>query len=443
MNSFKGQRWLVAGLGLTGQSAVRYLLAQGAELRAADSRAGLSLDAPWRDQVELCLGAFDADRLLEGVDAVMASPGLASDTPLFTAARRRGLPVVGDIELFARACKLPVIGVTGSNGKSTVVTLLARLLEAAGRRVALGGNIGTPALDLLAQDADVVVLELSSFQLEMTESLACEAACVLNLSADHMDRHGTMAHYAAVKARIYAGARCAIVNLDDPYVAAMATSDIRRGFSARQAADWSIRSQDGVATLLRQQTPFVTAAELRLVGVHNLANVAAALALLESVGVDPESVRPALLSFEGLPHRCQWVAEQAGVTWVNDSKGTNVGATLAALGGVQPPIVLLAGGLAKGGDFRPWAQPLAESGRAAVLYGRDAGLIRDHLDGALPIHLEPDLAASVLRARGLAQAGDTVLLSPGCASQDQFRDYVERGERFVQLVQAGEVACPV
>ncbi len=436
------QHWLVVGLGVTGQSAVRYLLAEGARVRAADSRVDQVVHAPWQAQVDLRLGAFDVDALLDGVDAVLASPGLPYDEPLFEAARQRGLPVVGDIELFARACRHPIIGVTGSNGKSTVVTLLARLLEAAGRRVALGGNIGTPALDLLAQPADVVVLELSSFQLELTETLACEAACVLNLSADHMDRHGSMAHYAAVKAKIYRNARCAVVNLDDPHVVAMPTGDVRRSFSVSQAADWAIRQVDGVSTLFHQQRPWLSAAELRLVGAHNLANVAAALALLESIGVDPESVRPALLAFEGLPHRCQWVAEQAGVTWINDSKGTNVGATLAALGGVQAPIVLLAGGLAKGGDFRPWGAPLAAVGRAAVLYGEDAGLIRNHLDGVLPIHVEPDLAASVQRARVLAQPGDTVLLSPGCASQDQFRDYIERGEAFIRLVKDGEVACP-
>ena len=223
----------------------------------------------------------------------------------------------------------------------------------------------------------------------------------------------------------------------------MPTSDIRRTFSARVAADWEIRSQSGRTALLHQQATWITASELRLVGDHNLSNVAAALALLESVGVEPDDgrVREALTQFPGLPHRCQWVAEQNGVTWINDSKGTNVGATLAALNGVTPPIVLLAGGLAKDGDFQPWAEPLASRGRAAILYGHDAGRIRAHLEGSLPIHVEADLAASVQRARSIASNGDTVLLSPGCASQDQFRDYIERGERFVELVGGGGDAC--
>lgn len=441
MSGYDQQHWLVAGLGVTGRSAVRYLLAEGARVRAADTRAGLSPDETWRDAVELRAGAFD-NSLLDGIDAVLASPGLPFDDPLFVEARKRGLPVVGDIELFARAWAAPVIGVTGSNGKSTVVTLLAALLEAAGQRVAVGGNIGTPALELLAQPADIAVLELSSFQLELTESLRCDAACVLNVSPDHIDRHGTLEHYAALKARIYRGARRAVVNLDDPAVLSMPTPAVRRSFSARSAADWEIRQQAGQWMLFRQQAPWISANELRLVGVHNLSNVAAALALLESVGVEPDSVREALIGFRGLPHRCQWVGECDGVTWINDSKGTNVGATLAALQGVKPPIVLLAGGLAKGGDFRPWSEPLAERGRAAILFGRDAGLIRAQLDGSLPIHVEPDLAASVQRARSIAQQGDTVLLSPGCASQDQFRDYVERGDRFIALVGAGGDACP-
>ena len=442
MSGVAQQFWLVAGLGLTGRSAVRYMLEQGAQLRAADNRADLALADTWQDGIDLHLGPFSVDLLL-GVDAVLASPGLPFDDPLFVEARSRGIPVISDIELFARAWDKPVIGVTGSNGKSTVVTLLQVLLEAAGKRVAVGGNIGTPALELLSQEADLAVLELSSFQLELTESLRCDAACVLNVSADHIDRHGTLEHYTALKSRIYQGARCAVVNLDDPAVAAMPTSDIRRTFSARVAADWEIRSQSGRTALLHQQATWITAAELRLVGDHNLSNVAAALALLESVGVEPDDgrVREALTQFPGLPHRCQWVAEQNGVTWINDSKGTNVGATLAALNGVTPPIVLLAGGLAKDGDFQPWAEPLASRGRAAILYGHDAGRIRAHLEGSLPIHVEADLAASVQRARSIASNGDTVLLSPGCASQDQFRDYIERGERFVELVGGGGDAC--
>ena len=436
-DTLRGQDWLVAGLGVSGVSAARWLLAQGAQVHVADSRAAPPLQDQLPTVASCTLGELPA-RLLEGMAGVVASPGLAADTPLFVAAAERGIPVCSDVELFARVVDAPVIGVTGSNGKSTVCTLLGHMAEAAGVRVAVGGNLGIPALDLLASDAELYVLELSSFQLEHTESLNCVAATVLNISPDHIDRHGTLDHYAAIKARLLGQTQRAMCNIDDARVRAMAAADAVT-FGSSAASHWRLDMRDGQPVLVRRGEVLLAASALRLVGRHNWLNALAALALGEAAGLPRSKMLGALRDFRGLPHRCEWVAEHAGVTWINDSKGTNVGATLAALEGLAGPIVLLAGGQAKGGDFRPWAPVLADKGRAALLFGEDAELIEVHLDGALPVEQCATLDASVGRAAAVAQAGDTVLLSPGCASLDQFENYAQRGERFAAL--AREVAA--
>ncbi len=432
------QHLLVVGLGLTGWSIVRYLHAQGARLRVCDSRiappyaADLSRAYP---EVPLLAGGLDP-AALDGVDGLVVSPGLDLGLPFFQAARERGLPLLGDIEVFARDNRTPVLAVTGSNGKSTVVSLLGRMGQEAGLRVLVGGNIGTPALDLLGQPADLIVLELSSFQLELTMSLRCVAACVLNLSADHMDRYSDLPAYARAKARIFAQAECAVVNQDDAAAQALAPGHLPvKSFSLTGEADFQV--SHGALTAHGQA--WLPVDRLKVLGAHNQANVLAALALGEAAGLPRAAMLKAAGEFPGLPHRCEWVAERAGVRWINDSKGTNVGATLAALQGLEPGVVLLAGGQAKGGDFRPWCSPLRDKGRAVLLFGQDAGLMATdlaELGEQILVREVGDLPAAVSQAADLAQAGDSVLLSPGCASFDQFSGYAERGERFAALVRA-------
>lgn len=433
--SWSGQKLLILGLGLTGFSAVRYLHRQGALLSVFDTRPRPPFAVALAEQYpELrCHPPSAGAEILDGCDGVVVSPGLDLKLPLIRAARERGLPILGDIEIFARDNRAPVLAVTGSNGKSTVVTLLGEMARADGRRVAVGGNLGTPALDLLAQPADLIVLELSSFQLELTQRLPCVAATVLNLSADHIDRHGSLAAYGAAKAGIYRGAQIAVINADDPAAADLAGCHARQiAFGAQADALYTVR--DG--QLCRGDEPWLAVAELRLVGRHNQLNVAAAFALGDSAGLAPAAMQQAAREFSGLAHRCEWLRERHGVRWINDSKGTNVGATLAAIDGLDPWVVLLAGGQAKGGDFSPWRAPLRDKGRAVMLFGQDAAQIEGQLGDCVPLRRVPDLAAAVQAAAGIAQPGDSVLLSPGCASFDQFSGYVQRGERYAELVRA-------
>ncbi len=435
--NWAGKKLLIVGLGLSGWSAVRYLHRQGAVLKVCDSRTqpphagALAAEYP---QVPLQAGSLPLSLLDDGVEALVVSPGLDLSLPLLAEARRRGLPLLGDIEVFACDNSVPVLAVTGSNGKSTVVTLLGEMARVSGRRVLVGGNIGTPALDLLSEDADLIVLELSSFQLELTESLQCVAAANLNLSPDHIDRHGDMQAYAAAKARIFAHAQQAVVNDEDALTAIGAgASPLRFGLSP----DCEFRLQ-GDALTVRGEI-WLRAAELKLLGAHNHLNVLAALALGEAAGLPRETMCQAARDFSGLPHRCEWVAERGGVRWINDSKGTNVGATLAALDGLPPRVVLLAGGQSKGGDFRPWVAPLTDKGRAVFLFGEDAGKIASDL-AALPdsvcLREVGTLQAAVAQADDVAEPGDSVLLSPGCASFDQFSGYAARGDCFRELVRA-------
>lgn len=457
----RGPHRLVVGLGASGISALRYLARLGDALTVTDSRAApAGIDALRAEfpQVEFRLGGFTAPEPLSQFREAVVSPGVSLDEPFVQALLAAGVPVIGDIELFARAiaghaCR--VVGITGSNGKSTVTTLVGEMAHAAGLRVKVGGNLGTPALDLLADDTELYVLELSSFQLETTHSLACSAAAYLNLSEDHLDRHGTMQAYGTIKSRIFRGCGVAVVNRDDPATregAEQARSCVSFGLHDPGAANersYTLRRPQTLRPELapveaalavvepvrdpdhpRGVTPLLAMRALRIQGLHNVANALAALALADALGLQREASLRALSEFGGLPHRCQFVAERGGVTWLNDSKGTNVGSTLAALQGLDAPIVWLGGGQGKGQDFRPLARPLAEKGRAALLFGQDAEAIEQAIYGALPVYREPDMAQALARARTLAQPGDRVLLSPACASLDQFRNYVERGERF-------------
>jgi len=430
---------VIVGLGRTGLSAARYLRASGWRLAVTDTRAAppelaalTALDAA----IPVRLGGLDAT-LLEEALCVVASPGISLTQPFFEAARRRGLEIVGDIELFARAAHAPVAGITGTNGKSTVTTLLARMAQRAGIAVRVGGNLGEPALDLLSEDAALYVLELSSFQLETTSHLECRAATVLNVSADHLDRYATMDEYAAAKARIFARCDTAVINLDDPLVVAMPRA-VRRTLSfslrATVGADYAVATHQGQWWLTRGGEPLLPVAAMRIKGLHNAANALAALALGEALELPLESMLAELREFAGLPHRSQWVAEVRGVTYINDSKGTNVGATLAAVGGMAGPLVMIAGGDGKNQDFAPLAAAFRGKVRHTVLIGRDAPRIAPVLAGVCTFESCATLPEAVRAAARAAKPGDTVLLSPACASLDMFRDYAQRGAVFVQAV---------
>ena len=349
-----------------------------------------------------------------------------------------GLAIIGDIELFARAQSGRVVGITGTNGKSTVTTLLASMAQRAGLKVRAGGNLGPPALDLLdGADADLYVLELSSYQLETTYSLHLAAAAVLNVTPDHLDRYADLQAYALAKARIFAHCDTAVVNLDDALVMQMsgpATQTLGFSLQGALAADYGLVQRDGRWWLARRERALLAVDELRIAGLHNAANALAALALAEALGLPEADCLTELRQFAGLPHRAQHVADIAGVRYVNDSKGTNVGATLAAVAGFAGPLVLIAGGDGKQQDFAPLRAALAGKVRAIVLIGRDAPALSLALQGCCPIHSCDSLQAAVSTAAALAQPGDTVLLSPACASLDMFRDYTHRGAVFADAV---------
>jgi UDP-N-acetylmuramoylalanine--D-glutamate ligase len=435
-------RTLVVGLGETGLSVARYLLGHGVTVAVVDSREnppGLErLRNELPADVALFLGGF-RDEAFARAEQIVVSPGVPLALPEIVAARARGVAVIGDVELFAQAATAPVIAVTGSNGKSTVVTLLGAMARRAGLDARVGGNIGTPALDLLKEhEPDLYVLELSSFQLETLQSLHPCAAVVLNVSEDHLDRYRDLQEYTAAKRVIYHNADIQVVNRDDPVAAALAdSSGPQVGFCCHEPPgdDYGLVSHAGELWLARGDERLLPAAEVRMAGRHNLANALAALALGEAAALPLDAMLDTLTEFQGLPHRMQFVAEHDGVRWYNDSKGTNVGATLAAIAGVDNGLVLIAGGDGKGADFSALAAALQGKGRGAVLIGRDAPLLEKVLQEVLPLVRAADMREAVRMAAAMAQPGDTVLLSPACASTDMYRNYAERGEKFMQAVQ--------
>jgi UDP-N-acetylmuramoylalanine--D-glutamate ligase len=441
---------VVVGLGKTGASCVRYLTKRGDRVSATDSRLeppGLKELGELAGAVDLRLGGFDLS-LLEGASQVLMSPGVSLDEPIAKAARARGIDVLGDVELFAREVHAPVIGVTGTNGKSTVTTLVARMAAAAGRRVLAGGNLGEPALDLLEQPTpELYVLELSSFQLETTSSLTLQAAVVLNVTADHLDRYASLAAYARAKGRIFARASTVVLNADDPWVLAMrdqvsgSTARTVTFSTERSDTDFSLVRHGSQIFLARRGERLLDVARMKISGLHNAANALAALALGEAVGLPDRAMLEALEQFSGLSHRSSWVADIGGVRYIDDSKGTNVGATIAAVAGMAGPLVIIAGGEGKGQDFTPLAGAFRGKAREAVLIGKDAPAIAAALKGVCRTKTvasrDPVVAmeAAVDAAHRIAVAGDTVLLSPACASLDMFRDYGHRGDVFAAAVQ--------
>lgn len=433
------QRTLVVGLGVTGLSVARFLVAQGVEVAVTDSReAPPALDDIRQELPDVAVfpGGFDAD-IFSRAERIVLSPGVALAEPLLAKARQRGVEIIGDIELFARTADAPVIGITGSNGKSTVTTLVGEMARRSGRDVRMGGNLGTPALDLLqTQEPDLYVLELSSFQLETLSSLHCLAATVLNISADHLDRYASIATYAGAKQQIYAGAQIQVVNRDDAAAAALtlAGQTVSFGLSEPADNDFGVIGTDEGEWIVRGSERWMPTAHLYMPGRHNLANALAALALGTAAGFERDAMLKVLREFQGLPHRTQWVAEYGGVSWYNDSKATNIGATLAAVKGFNQRLILIAGGQSKGADFGEFADELPARVSTVILIGEAADDIEQALAGRVDTLRASSLEAAVQAAAASAQAGDSVLLSPACASFDMFAGYQARGEAFVQAV---------
>jgi UDP-N-acetylmuramoylalanine--D-glutamate ligase len=434
-------RTLVVGLGATGLSCARFLASRNVEVAVTDSREQPPAVERIREElpdVALFLGGFDAG-VFARAERIVVSPGVSVQDGLIAAARRRGVEVIGDIELFARSVHAPVIAITGSNGKSTVTTLVGEMARRAGRQVRVGGNIGVPALDLIdAVEPDLYVLELSSFQLETVTSLRCHAAVVLNISPDHMDRYTSFGDYVEAKQRIYAGAAVQVVNRDDRAAAALADDGARQisfGLDAPAGANFGIVETSSGPCIARDGDPWMAVAQVGIAGRHNLSNALAALALGDAAGLDRQSMLQVLSEFQGLPHRTQWVAERDGIVWYNDSKATNIGATLAAVQGFEGPLVLIAGGQGKGADFAELAAGLDQRVRAVVLIGEAAGEIYQALGERIPARVAGSMHEAVGLAAQLAQAGDLVLLSPACSSFDMFDNYEHRGQVFMQAVQ--------
>jgi UDP-N-acetylmuramoylalanine--D-glutamate ligase len=437
-NEWQGKSVLVLGLGDTGLSSVRWLAKRGARVRAADSREAppaLGAVRQAHPDVGIALGPFDA-ALVAGVDTIVASPGIALREPVLQAALARGVEVVGDVEIFAReAARMApapvVVGVTGTNGKSTVTALAAAMGTAAGRRSVAAGNIGLPVLDALEDGADFYAVELSSYQLETTASLRLEAATMLNLSQDHLDRYDSMEDYAAAKARIFRHCGRRVLNRDDGWSMKMSAGravTFGLGVPAGER-EWGLDAAR--ATLMHGRAPILPVDGMTMKGLHNAANALAAHALAASAGLEEAALARAIAEFPGLPHRVQLVAEAGGVRFYDDSKGTNVGASVAALEGFTVPVVLIAGGDGKQQDFAPLAPAVAKRARAVVLIGRDAAQVERALaDTGVPLVREATMEAAVAAAFGLAKEGDAVLLSPACASFDMFRNYGHRGQVF-------------
>ncbi|MCP1206888.1 UDP-N-acetylmuramoyl-L-alanine--D-glutamate ligase [Pantoea sp. B550] len=433
MADYRGRKVVIIGLGLTGLSCVDFFLAQGVTPRVMDTRVSPPGLDKLPGQVERHLGGINGDWLL-AADLIVASPGVALAHPILSEAVEAGIEIVGDIELFCREAQAPIVAITGSNGKSTVTTLVGEMAKAAGWQAGVGGNIGLPALSLLQSPAQLYVLELSSFQLETTHSLKAAAATVLNVTEDHMDRYPLgMQQYRAAKLRVYENAQICIVNADDALTMPVRGADKRCVSFGVDFGDYHLNKQQGSIWLRVKGEKVLNTAEMKMVGQHNYTNALAALALADAVGLPRASSLAALTHFNGLAHRFQLVHEHQGVRWINDSKATNVGSTEAALNGLQVEgtLWLLMGGDGKSADFTPLIPWLQGDNVRIYCFGRDGDALAA---------LRPEIAVRTETMRQAMEqiapqvkAGDMVLLSPACASLDQFRNFEQRGEQFAQL----------
>lgn len=428
---------LVVGLGVTGLSVARFLCELGYRFAITDSRDKPPFIEEFFRQMPdtpVFIGGFD-DGAFKVATHLIVSPGVSLNEKAIIKAIAGGVKIISDIDLFSCVVHAPIIAITGSNGKSTVTTMVGEMAKMAGKKVGIGGNLGTPVLDLLDQSAEMHVLELSSFQLERTSVLNAAAATVLNVTADHLDRHADLAEYAREKQRIFGGDGVMVLNADDATVMAMQEPGRKTfTFSIAGKADFYLEIRDGVEWLMHNGECLMSRKDLPLVGRHNAANALAALALGTAVGLDSAAMCNALKSFKGLAHRMQRIAEIDGIVWVNDSKATNIGACIAALQGSDGKVVLIAGGDAKGADMKELAPVIKEKVKSVVLMGKDAELIRQALNGCVPVYFAANMGEAVKTAANLAQAGESVLLSPACASLDQYKNYQDRGQKFTEAV---------
>lgn len=432
---------VVIGLGKTGLSCIRFLSAQGYQIVAMDTRTappGLSEVRACYPNVAIKLGALDT-KLLDNAFEIIVSPGIALSTPAIAGSIKKGVRVCGDIELFLREAQAPVVVITGSNGKSTVTSLVGEMGRSAGLKVKVGGNLGVPALDLLRADSpDYYILELSSFQLETTPSLASHCAVCLNISPDHMDRYETLDDYVHAKHHVYQQCQTAVINVDDPrsYPEAVLPESVFR--FGKSDADFYLRKQAGQWYLAAGDELLLATQDMGMKGQHQYLNALAALAIGTACDFPKEAMLNALRRFRGLPHRCQLVAVKNDVAWINDSKATNVGAACAALEGVAVDmagkVVLLAGGLNKQSDFSPLQPLVRRYVRSAVLFGQDRADLASALQDDVAVVEVDNLADAVKYAQEIAQPGDVVLLAPACASFDQFTNFEARGNAFVAAV---------
>lgn len=445
--NFSGKRVLVAGLGDTGVSLLSFLCAQGAIVAGFDAKLNEATKVRVFAQfpeVDLLSGSLDA-ALEQNYDVLALSPGVPSSMPCIKAFAAKGKQVIGDVEIFASLVKTTssrVIAITGSNGKSTVTSLVGHLCQSAGLNTVIAGNIGLPVLDAwqaqIGKPVDVWVLELSSFQLDTTYSLHADAACVLNISEDHLDRYTDLLDYAHSKSKVFNGSGVQVLNADDVFCLAMARPNRTiKYFSLLQPADFWVNIQQWDLPLMSNDQEIVQAASLPLQGLHNAANILAAFALCEAIGLDRATLLKVLPNFKGLPHRVEKVGEKQGILFIDDSKGTNVGATCAAIAGFVDPVVLIAGGDGKGQDFSPLKEALNNKTRAVFLIGRDATLIKNACDGLdVPFVFCQSLEEATQKAFECAQKGDVVLLSPACASWDMFQNYSHRAQVFIDAFQS-------
>jgi UDP-N-acetylmuramoylalanine--D-glutamate ligase len=438
---------LVVGLGQTGLSCARFLAQHGVPFAVTDSREqppGIDVLRVELSSVETSLGGFD-EKLFGWAQRLVVSPGVPLNEPLIAEAQQRGVEIIGDIELFAQSAQAPIVAVTGSNGKSTVTTLLGEMAKVAGRDVRVGGNIGTPALELIKEnEPDFYLLELSGFQLDTTHSLHAAAVVVLNISPDHMDRYDGLAHYIASKQRIYSKAGLgaqgvAVFNRDDEKVAAMMTANVQQkkisfGLDAPDENQFGRISQDNELWLARGKQALLPVAQIAMAGKHAQANALAALALGEVMELPMADMLATLKTFSGLPHRTQFVTKMNDVRWINDSKGTNVGATVSAVEGLTGPLILIAGGQGKGANFSPLVDAVKDKVRTVILLGEDAALMEKVLASVASVLIVNSMEDAVSQAQAVAQPGDTVLLSPACASFDMFDGFAARGDAFMRAV---------
>lgn len=432
----------IIGTGITGLSVARFLAAQQQAFVLLDTR----LSPPNLQQIKtefphvsIECGELNPHTLL-ACDEIIISPGVAVATPAIEQARAAGIPVVGDIEIFVRYAKAPIVAITGSNAKSTVTTLVGEMAKAAGINVAVGGNLGTPALELLNDSVELYVMELSSFQLETVTKLNAKVATILNISADHLDRYENMRAYILAKLRVYFGAEHIVVNRNDVLTHPPLAAGVKPIYFGGRAdfGSFGLLTRDGIEYLAKNLTPLMAARELKIRGRHNIDNALAALALGDAAGIPLDAMLGTLKTFSGLRHRCEFVAEKNAVEFYNDSKGTNIGATLAAISGLArdpQQLIVILGGEGKGQDFTELTPALRAINSRLVLIGRDATVIEQAVADAAPIIHAGSMQDAVNKAFALAQPGDAVLLSPACASFDMFKNYEDRGEKFCEAVQ--------